>query len=108
MNDKIEFTYVKGDIEGFIFEIDGAISMSDADIKKIPDDFLITLNKNDEYHYCFVPVKEHKKGINNVCWCSVDGKEWVTCVTAYIGEDSVDLYSLQEMLKNEYKNMVVA
>jgi hypothetical protein len=83
---------------GFILEIDGAVSLSDADIKKIPDDTLITLYKNDEYRYCFVPTAEQANGIHHLCWCSKDGKEWVTCVTAFIGNDSIDLYTLRDRL----------
>lgn len=98
MDKYIEMTYVKGTVDGFIFEIDGAVSLSDADIKKIPNDFLITLHKNDEYRYCLVPTAESVNGIHNLCWCSKDGKEWVTCVTAFIGNDSIDLIALQERL----------
>lgn len=98
MDNYIEMTYVKGTVDGFIFEIDGAVSLRDADIKKIPDDFLITRHKNDEYRYCLVPTSEQVNGIPNCCWCSKDGKEWFECVTAFIGNDSIDLFALQERL----------
>ena len=36
--------------------------------------------------------------MHHLCWCSKDGKKWVTCCTAFIGNDSIDLFALQERL----------
>ena len=95
-NKKIEFTYVNGDAEGFIFEIDAAVSMADAEIIKLKDDFTIQLDKNTEYKYCFVSVEEN--GFN---WCSKDGNEWFLCVSAFVDGEPIDLFELSEMLKGE-------
>ncbi len=101
-NKNVEFTYVRGPVSGFMFDIDGAVCMHDMDILKLRSAGIVSVDRNNEYKRCFVPTGgEGKKGEEYVNWCSKDGNEWFVCMTAFIGNDSINLYELRERLKKE-------
>lgn len=98
MDKHIEMIYVKGTVTGYMFKVDSAVSMHDMDITLLREHEVISLNNNDEYKYCIVATERSAEVGEPICWCSKDAKEWFPCVTAFIGNDSIDLIALQERL----------
>lgn len=101
MNNKegIEFTYVRGDMNGFMFDIDGAVSIHDISGVEICGNTIYSVDRNDEFKRCFVPTSGTNAGDEKMYWCSKDGATWFPCLNAFIGDETIDLHALKEFLK---------
>jgi hypothetical protein len=97
-NENIEFTYVRGYMNGFMFDIDGAVSIGDIEAIEIRGKELFRIDRNDEYKRCFVPTSGAGTA-TEMNWCSKDGETWDVCIDAFIGDETIDLHALKELLK---------